>query len=155
MTVIQRHKRVAPGTNPLVADPSIAKNWTNKQLYQKGTPYGVQAGIANDIDIKLSGTARFFWGLAVYMDLNFLNEMDTISLSINEDKVLDKVIWWNLNPQGAVGNIFKGEQFFYLPRLLYGTDSVVLTWNAISAKNVNIVCWTSNDVEGTPTKPVR
>lgn len=121
------------------------QNFTNQQLYTKGFEYNVQAGTANQFTPQLGGKARFLWGIMVFINeqVNWVDP-DTMSLVVNSEQIIDKVIWWAYNGQSNTGNVFKERQYFPLPRFLSGADSVELTWSAINAHKINIVFYLSD-----------
>lgn len=122
------------------------QTYIKRQIYKKGFNFNTQAGVVNDFPIVLGGKARRLFGLTVYSDFAFVGDADLISLTINEEKIIDNVVWWDFNGQGAAGNIFKEESYFALPRPLSGSDSVLLQWNSINAHKVHIVFSLSDSV---------
>lgn len=104
-----------------------------KQIYTKGFQFGLTQN-ANSNACVLGGKARWLHGICLFSEIPTDN--DLISLNINQELVIDNVLWKAYNPQEAEGNVFKKEQFFALPRPLSGSDSVTLDWNALNAKKV-------------------
>jgi len=119
------------------------QNFNNGQIYTKGFNFNTQAG-TNEFPIVLGGKARKLHGVCFYVDQANVGDPDITSLVLNSEQLIDKVIWWNYNPQGAAGNLFKQEQYFGIPRALGGSDSCQLIWNAINAHKIYIVFFLSN-----------
>lgn len=115
-----------------------------KQIYSKGFFFQTSAGSTVSPKISLGGSARRLHGISVFNDLGFSGDQDTFSLTINEEVIIEDVIWWAYNPQGISGNIFKETQYFPIPRPLSGSDSVELDWNASNSHNSFIVFYLSN-----------
>lgn len=118
--------------------------FTNKQIYSKGFEYNVVPGAGNEFSPNLGGKARFLYGIGVYNEMNNIADLDKLSLTLNSEVIVDKVLWMAYNPQGASGNIFKTDQFFALPRILSGSDAVQINWESINAHKVNIVFYLSD-----------
>lgn len=132
--------KINMGTSP----QSAAQDFTRKQIYTKGFTYNVEAGAGNIFNPNLGGKARFLYGICVYSEDKFQNDLDLFSLTINSEVIADKVIWVTYNPQQATGNVDKAEQFFALPRLLSGSDSVEILYNSDQAHKLNIVFYLSD-----------
>lgn len=120
------------------------QDWNNRQIYTKGFSFNSQANTTNEESINLGGKARFLHGICFYSDFNFAGDRDLLSLVINSEQLIDNVIWWNYNPQGQTGNIFKTNQFFALPRPLSGADSVQLILKTLNAHPYDIVFFLSD-----------
>lgn len=118
--------------------------FNNASIYTKGFSFTSQAGTDNKENINLGGKARFLHGICVYFDMNYGAEQDKLSLLINSEQLIDNVIWWNYNPQGQSGNIFKERQFFPLQRKLSGSDSTELTLKSVKAHDYHIVFFLSD-----------
>lgn len=114
------------------------KKWIKKQKYSKGFSFGVNPG-PNPIPIVLGGSQRIMYGLNVYSETAFVGDPDLISLEVNQEKIIDNVIWWEYNPQGFIGNIFKIAEYHSLCRPLSGSDSLLLNWNALNSHKIYIV----------------
>ena len=110
--------------------------FNNASIYTKGFAFTSQAGTVNQESINLGGKARFLHGICVYSDMANGADKDILSLVINSEQIIDNVIWWNYNPQGQSGNIFKERQFFPLQRKLSGADST-----SVSLKTANAHDW--------------
>lgn len=120
------------------------QQFNNASIYTKGFSFNSQAGTTNQESINLGGKARFLHGICVYFDQNFGSEQDILSLVINSEQLIDNVIWWNYNPQGQSGNIFKERQFFPLQRKLSGSDSTQLSLKSVQAHAYHIVFFLSD-----------
>lgn len=120
------------------------RNFVQRQIYTKGFSYKSQAGVTNSEAPQLGGKARFLHGVCFYGDFNFPIDRDIWSLTVNQEIIVDKVIWWNYNPQGQAGNFFKTEQFFALPRPLSGSDSVMSQLTTINSHDYDIVFFLSD-----------
>jgi hypothetical protein len=129
--------------NPKLSQKDI-QNFNNRQIYTKGFTFQTQAGNGNDFPVKLNGKARQLYGITIYYPQANIADEDIISLSINEENVITEAIWWNFNPQGAAGNIFKREAYFPLKRALSGTDTIQLQVNSVAAHKIYPVFWMSN-----------
>ena len=79
------------------------------------------------------------YGVNVYSELAFAGDPDIISLQVNNEIVINNVIWWEYNPQGATGNIFKPASYHPIKRPLDGSDTISMSWDAINAHKVYIV----------------
>jgi len=120
------------------------QNFNNASIYTKGFSFTSQANTTNEESINLGGKARYLHGICVYGDFNFINDEDILSLVINSEQLIDNVIWWSYNPQGASGNIFKERQFFPLQRKLSGADSTSVSLKTANSHNWYIVFYLSN-----------
>lgn len=120
------------------------QDFNNRQIYTKGFSFNSQANTTNEESINLGGKARFLHGVCFYGDFNFGGDRDIWSLVINSEQVIDNVIWWNYNPQGQVGNIFKTDQFFATPRPLSGSDSVASILKTLNAHPYDVVFFLSD-----------
>lgn len=132
---------------PVIYENNLGKgnrDFVQSQIYTKGFSYKSQANVTNNEAPQLGGKARFLHGICFYGDFNFINDRDILSLTLNQEVIIDKVIWWNYNPQGAGGNIFKREQFFGIPRPLSGSDSVITQLTTINAHDYDIVFFLSD-----------
>ena len=123
---------------------SESQNFTNKQLYSKGFTFNVVSGPGNNFAPNLGGKARFLYGITIYSEANNFNDFDLFSLTINSEVVIDKVLWNNYNGQGPSGNIFKTDQFYSLPRILSGADSVQLNYDSVNTHKIHIVFYLSD-----------
>lgn len=130
--------------NTSTSNQKEIQEFTNKQLYSKGFEYNVVTGAGNEFSPNLGGKARFLYGICVYSEMNNGGDLDKLSLTLNSEVIIDKVIWWSYNGQGQQGNIFKTDQFFALPRILSGSDSVQLNWESINAHKINVVFYLSD-----------
>lgn len=122
----------------------LLQDFNNRQIYTKGFSFNSQAGTTNTESINLGGKARMLHGICFYGDFNFAGDRDKLSLVINSEQLIDKVIWWNYNPQGQAGNIFKTNQFFALPRPLSGADSCQVILETINAHPYDVVFFLSD-----------
>lgn len=120
------------------------QDFNNRQIYTKGFSFNSQANTTNEESIQLGGKARFLHGVCFYGDFNFAGDRDIWSLVINSEQVIDNVIWWNYNPQGQAGNIFKTDQFFGTPRPLSGADSVQSILKTLNAHPYDVVFFLSD-----------
>lgn len=141
--LIKRLPALDNGINQFdLKNPKI-QEFISSQVYTKGFSYTCNAG-SNSFTPVLGGKPRWLYGIAYYGDINTNADRDIMSLSINEEMIIDKVITWNYNPQQTVGNVYKTEQFYPLPRPLSGSDSVALTIVAIQGKPIDIVFFLSD-----------
>lgn len=120
------------------------QQFNNASIYTKGFNFTSQANTVNSESINLGGKARFLHGICVYGDMNFGADQDILSLVINSEQLIDKVIWWSYNPQGQSGNIFKERQFFPLQRKLSGADSTTITLETQNAHTWHVVFYLSD-----------
>jgi hypothetical protein len=123
---------------------TAAQAYTNQQIYTKGYQYTVAIGTGNNFNPNLGGKARFLWGICLFSEVANANDLDLFSLTINSEVICDKVLWNTYNPQQLSGNVNKNNQFFALPRLLSGADSVEINYNSINAHKINVVFYLSD-----------
>jgi hypothetical protein len=123
---------------------SKGQEFTNKQLYTRGFTYNVVSGPGNNFAPNLGGKARFLHGITIYSESNNAGDFDLFSLTINSEVIVDKVLWLNYNGQGPSGNIFKTDQFYALPRMLSGSDSVQLNYDSVNVHKIHIVFYLSD-----------
>lgn len=129
-----------PSLDPVNPSPmEEVKQWLRKQKYIKGFTFTTQASITNNFQITLGGEVRFMYGLNLYVPSANLFDEDLVSLSVNQEKILDSVLWNHLNPQGASGNIMKEYDYFSLPRPMSGSDSITLQWESVNAHKIYCV----------------
>lgn len=131
--------------NMVTGATAPAQNFTRQQIYTKGYQYTVGSGSGNAFNPNLGGKARFLWGICLFSEAANANDLDLFSLTINSEVICDKVLWNTYNPQQASGNVTKKDQFFALPRLLSGSDSVEINYNSINAHKINIVFYLSDE----------
>lgn len=106
-------KQIAPG----MSVQSI-RNWIKRQKRIKGYEFSNSVG-ANQYNINISGNAKIFLGLAYR---NFSGTIsDELSLTINNETIIDSV-----DPT-FLGANFTDEEYYFIPRPLNGTDSIILT----------------------------
>lgn len=142
---MDNRKRPVPNKNPNdFGNPTELQNFNNRQIYTKGFSFTSQAGTENQESPILGGKARFLHGITVFNNSANITDEDVLSLTLNEELIISKVIWWAYNPQGAVGNIFKREQYFPLPRPLSGSDSLTTLYKTANAHNYYIVFYLSD-----------
>lgn len=84
-------------------------------------------GTVNNFSIKLSGTANIFLGLAIGNFSAFLNPLSNLTLTINNDVVIDKISTFFLLKETTVCN--SPYEYKSYPRPLSGNDDIVLTIN--------------------------
>ena len=120
------------------------QNFTSKQIYTKGFSFNTQANTVNEFPILLGGKARKLHGITLFFGVQNQAEEDLIGLVINQEQIVNDVIWWAYNPQGPIGNIHKGEQFFGLPRNLSGQDSTQFSVKSLNAHKVYITFYLSD-----------
>lgn len=125
-------------------DSAELQNFTNKQIYTKGFEYSTQAGTPNNFPIVLGGKCRKLHGINFFCDINSQTEEDKIGLVINQEQIINDVVWWAYNPQQFSGNVQKGNQFFALPRQLSGQDSVELNVASATSHKIFIVFYLSD-----------
>ena len=125
-------------------DVDKIQSFNKAQIYTKGFEYNTTAGTPSNFAPQLGGKARKLHGIVVFSDPNNITDADKMSLVLNSEQLINNVVWWAYNPQGAVGNIFKEGQFFSLPRPLSGADDVQIQWEAINAHKVYIVFYLSD-----------
>ena len=123
------------------------QKFNNRQIYTKGFEFATLASTTNEYPIVLNGNARQLYGITLFFEVNFINEIDTISLSINEENVISNVIWWNFYPSGNLGNIMKKSAYFPIHRSLSGSDSIQLIVKSANAHKLFPIFWMSNSTE--------
>jgi hypothetical protein len=106
------------------SEPSIKKN-----MFTQGFIFNVTAGGTVDFRINLSGNVSELLGIVVLNSL--VNDIGT--LKVNNDILLQDTTLAAFNPST---NIYKGFQYFPLPRKLMGTDVIVLTVAAGAAHQI-------------------
>jgi hypothetical protein len=115
------------------------------QIYSKGFEFGAQPG-PNTFNPNLGGAARRLFGLILFTENNNIFDPDLISLTINNEVIIDNVVWWAYNPQGPSGNIFKQAQYFELPRPMSGSDSVAIQYQSVNAHKIYPVFYLSDHI---------
>lgn len=125
-------------------DANRIQEFNKGQIYTKGFEFNTQAGTTNEFAIQLGGKARKLWGVNFFVEPNNIQDDDKVSLNINSEQLINNVIWWAYNPQGAAGNIFKDSQFFALPRNLSGADDTQLVWQSSNAHKIYVVFYLSD-----------
>jgi len=120
------------------------QDFYRKSIYTKGYSYTTQAGATIAPDISLGGEARKLFGIGVYSNIGNVTDEDRISLLINQEQIIDDVIWWAYNPQPSVGNIANRDQYFSIIRPLSGSDTVKFSVTAANAHKGYIVFYLSN-----------
>ncbi|RTK97622.1 MAG: hypothetical protein EKK64_01035 [Neisseriaceae bacterium] len=125
-------------------DAARLQDFNKGQIYTKGFEYQTEANTTNEFPIQLGGKARKLWGVTFFVEPNNVQDTDIVSLNINSEQLINNVIWWAYNPQGAVGNIFKDSQFFALPRNLSGADDTQLVWKSLNAHKIYVVFYLSD-----------
>ena len=131
--------------NMVTGAQAPSQQFTRQQIYTKGYQYTVASGSGNQFNPNLGGKARFLWGICLFSEAANANDLDIISLTINSEVIIDKVLWNTYNPQNTSGNASKRDQFFALPRLLSGADSVEIAYNSVNAHKINIVFYLSDE----------
>lgn len=130
--------------NAVTGPQSESQTFTNKQIYSKGFTYSVVSGPGNNFSPNLGGKARFLYGVLLFVEAPNANDLDTFSLTINSEVAIDKVLVSAYNPQIIGGNIFKTDQFFALPRLMSGSDSIQLNYDSINVHKIHAVFYLSD-----------
>jgi hypothetical protein len=119
------------------------KEFAQSQIYLKGFSLGALNGQNPDLGpIALGGTARWLWGLQMWVTNANLANDDVFSLVINNETLIDGVLWKAFSPSNSAG--MSRSQYFPLPRPLYGSDAVRLSWTAVGAKTVYPIFYLSN-----------
>lgn len=110
------------------------QKYINNQIYMKGFNFNAIVGTTEVDSISLGGNARFLYGINILMTAASVADEDTFSMVLNEETIVDKANWKIFYP-GLNSN--KVDQFFPLPRPLFGNDSLLITWNGVTgAKTV-------------------
>lgn len=122
--------------------PDVQK-FNNQAVYTKGFTQGLQSGSSNLFNLQLGGKPRRLFGIILSVPNANQNDDDIISLTINSEIIIDKVIWKAYSPSN-VHNAFKTEQYFEIPRGLSGSDTVEMAVNAVNAHNLFIVFYLAN-----------
>lgn len=131
-----------PATNFKNSNQSEIQAFNKSQIYFKGFNFGLSAGANEIANVNLGGACRRLYGITVYVQSDKTGDDDLFSLQINQEQIIDRVLWRSFCPT-LVGNN-SGSQFFAIPRPLTGSDTVNIVWNATTAKKVYINFYLSN-----------
>jgi hypothetical protein len=116
--------------------------YNRAQAYQKGFTVTSVAGSTTSFPLQLGGSCRKLWGMVIFVPTANVNDDDIISLSVNEEVIIDKSNWKIYSPASS-GNTFKPNEYYELRRALSGNDSVEFTIQSVNAHNVFITMWLS------------
>lgn len=133
----------APGIDQNAISMKALQDYNNAQVYTKGFRFTTQAGVNNPFNIQLGGKCRKIHGVIFFVPTANVNDDDIISLTINQELVIDNVNWKAYSPATS-GNTFKPNQFYELRRALSGSDTVDLQVNSVNAHNVFPIFYLSN-----------
>lgn len=108
-----------------------------KQRRLKGYQFSVTSGNP-EYPIQLSGTARILLGIAMLPTANLdpaaptdgnpfpyitgFREINQVSLKVNNEIIIE-----NIHPN-FISNMMNGDEYYYIPRPLSGTDEITLTF---------------------------
>jgi len=104
-----------------------------KQKRAKGYMFPCQANLVQDFNLDISGSARIFLGFSLLFDTRLTPP--EFSLKINNEILIQQV-----NPQFFT-NLFQTDEFYFFPRPLSGSDSVVSTIRSLAAVDVNMIVY--------------
>ena len=116
--------------------------YNRRQLYEKGFTVNAIANQTVEQPLQLGGSPRKFWGIIIFVPTANVNDDDVISLSVNEEIIIDKVNWKTYSPASS-GNTFKPGEYYTLKRALSGNDSVLFTIKSINTHPVYITTYLS------------
>lgn len=135
-----------PGINSNLNNTKAIQDFINSQIYAMGFQFGVSVGVNTNIPIKLSGSSRRLFGLCLFVQSDKVNDDDTFSLTINQENIITTSLWRAWYPSVTLGN-YKPQMFFPIPRPLSGSDSVNISWTAVTAKQVYPIFYLSDSEE--------
>ena len=104
----------------------------NKQLWTAGGMIQTNAGAQVDTSVKWGGQSRFLVGINFQCFNPFSH---TLSLVINQEKIIDSANLSFFTPTAAAGN-YKFQQYFEFIRPLSGSDTVVISLNSTLSEQV-------------------
>lgn len=108
------------------------QDFINKQLWCAGGSQLTQANAVTTTQAKWGGQSRFLAGFSFYANNPFNH---TISVTLNQEVIIDQVPLAFLIPSGAFGNI-KFQQYFEFIRPLSGSDTLIFSFNSTISEQV-------------------
>ena len=114
------------------SNSSWIQNFTLKQLWVAGGSVNTQIGNTPPQTIKWGGQSRFLAGFN--FSCNNPN-LHTISITLNQELIIDSVPLTLLFPSGAFGNI-KFQQYFEFIRPLSGSDTMIFSFTSTIAESI-------------------
>lgn len=108
------------------------QDFINKQLWCAGGSQQTQTGQVTTTQAKWGGQSRFLAGFNFYANNPFNH---VISVTLNQEVIIDKVPLPFLNPNGAFGNI-KFQQYFEFIRPLSGSDTMIFSFDSTISEQV-------------------
>jgi len=138
---IYANRQTVPGAALGVENMGQVHDFNLKQLRRRGFFTRTVVG-QNNINIQLSGTAKLLCGILVFDDSG--DPRNVLSLTINNDTRIEQVsnssltrIFVNGTPGPATFGVGPYcEEYFPVPALLSGNDSITVEYNAITGSNL-------------------
>lgn len=120
-------------------DVKLVREFIRSQIYVIGQEFSPAAASTQDFNCKLGGKVRWLHGINLFLPQINLGDEDKFSLTVNNEVLIDKTIWWAYTPGGALfANIRSGDDYFKLPRPMSGNDTVTLNYQSVNAHKIYI-----------------